>query len=71
MTDHRRGDQDRLLERAVYKFSRDEDLYPTKISWKQVGKYIVDKGGSYHFGNTTCRKRWDLLVAQKRARANI
>lgn len=28
-----------------------------------MADYIADNGGSYHFGNTTCRKRWDKLMA--------
>jgi len=30
-----------------------------------VGEYIFKNGGSYHFGNTTCRKRWDVLVEEE------
>ncbi len=30
-----------------------------KISWKQVGEFIFRNGGTYHFGNATCRKKWD------------
>ena len=44
------------------KLAKGDDLTTTKIPWKKVGEYIVKHGGSYHFGNTTCRKRWDLLV---------
>ncbi|KAL1963826.1 hypothetical protein VTN77DRAFT_7757 [Rasamsonia byssochlamydoides] len=29
-----------------------------KISWKRVAEYIWHKGGSYHFGNATCKKKW-------------
>ncbi|KAF7595795.1 hypothetical protein BBP40_004606 [Aspergillus hancockii] len=29
-----------------------------KVSWKQVGQYIWAHGGSYHFGNATCKKKW-------------
>ncbi|KAH0538769.1 hypothetical protein FGG08_004657 [Glutinoglossum americanum] len=58
----------RLLQRAV------EDLTATssrvqalssqtsrnvKIPWKQVAEYVAKHGGSYHFGNATCRKKWD------------
>ncbi len=46
------------------KFAKGDDLANTKIPWKKVGEYIVDNGGSYHFGNTTCRKRWDMLTVQ-------
>lgn len=31
----------------------------SKIPWKQVAEYIWENGGSYHFGNATCRKKWD------------
>ena len=27
--------------------------------WKEVAEYIVRNGGSYHFGNATCKKKWD------------
>ncbi|RYO81253.1 hypothetical protein DL766_000269 [Monosporascus sp. MC13-8B] len=53
-----------LLRKAVHKLARGSDLSSAKIPWKEVAKYIVDHGGSYHFGNSTCRKRWDDLVAQ-------
>lgn len=33
-----------------------------KIPWKQVAEYIQRNGGSYLFGNATCRKKWDELV---------
>lgn len=28
------------------------------VSWKYVGDYIAQNGGSYHFGNATCKKKW-------------
>jgi hypothetical protein len=27
-----------------------------------VAEYIHERGGSYLFGNATCRKKWDELV---------
>ncbi len=30
-----------------------------------MAEYIATQGGSYHFGNSTCRKRWDQLVAEQ------
>ena len=30
-----------------------------KVPWKKVAEYIAKNGGSYHFGNATCRKKWD------------
>jgi hypothetical protein len=29
-----------------------------KIPWKLVGEYVWKNGGSYHFGNATCKKKW-------------
>ncbi|PWY71053.1 hypothetical protein BO94DRAFT_526315 [Aspergillus sclerotioniger CBS 115572] len=29
-----------------------------KVSWKKVAQYIWANGGSYHFGNATCKKKW-------------
>ncbi|KAI1815986.1 hypothetical protein GGS20DRAFT_277514 [Poronia punctata] len=31
------------------------------VPWKKVAAYIKENGGSYHFGNATCRKKWDEL----------
>ncbi|KAH8673542.1 hypothetical protein BX600DRAFT_433163 [Xylariales sp. PMI_506] len=58
-----------LLKKAVRKLARGRDITTPnlKISWKQVADYIVNHGGSYQFGNATCRKRWDELVATGRA----
>ncbi|KAF2276006.1 uncharacterized protein EI97DRAFT_458997 [Westerdykella ornata] len=30
----------------------------TRISWKRVAEYITENGGSYKFGNSTCKKKW-------------
>lgn len=55
----------RLLCEAVRRYtdpprreSTDEAKGP-KISWKLVGEYIWSNGGSYHFGNATCKKKWE------------
>ncbi|KAI9886177.1 MAG: hypothetical protein M1823_002029 [Watsoniomyces obsoletus] len=32
-----------------------------KVPWKLVAEYIAKNGGSYHFGNATCRKKWDEI----------
>ncbi|CAN9277296.1 unnamed protein product [Alternaria alternata] len=29
-----------------------------KVAWKKVAEFIADSGGSYHFGNATCKRRW-------------
>ena len=34
----------------------------SRIPWKKVAAFIVERGGSYRFGNATCRRRWDELV---------
>ncbi|KAI9891182.1 MAG: hypothetical protein M1814_003025 [Vezdaea aestivalis] len=34
---------------------------PAKTPWKLIALYIRDNGGSYHFGNATCRKKWEAL----------
>ncbi|KAK7514750.1 hypothetical protein IWZ03DRAFT_424778 [Phyllosticta citriasiana] len=56
-----------LLREAVSKHfvgrfvsNSDVDMYidPNKILWKDVADYIRDNGGSYHFGNATCKKMW-------------
>ncbi|KAJ5664645.1 hypothetical protein N7462_011458 [Penicillium macrosclerotiorum] len=31
---------------------------PPKVSWKKVAQYIWNQGGSYQFGNATCKKKW-------------
>ncbi|KAL1838457.1 hypothetical protein VTJ49DRAFT_2654 [Mycothermus thermophilus] len=57
-----------LLERAVRTLATTRDLNPSKIPWKRVAEYIVAHGGTYHFGNSTCRKRWDELCRDMTAR---
>ncbi|TVY94067.1 hypothetical protein LAWI1_G000390, partial [Lachnellula willkommii] len=51
----------RLLKKAVHKLTSSSDLSRNKVPWKSVAEYIANNGGSYHFGNATCRKRWDEL----------
>jgi len=63
----------RLLRKAVVKFGRcgerkGPEAGKARIPWKKVAEYIVEHGGSYRFGNATCRKRWDELVASGEAR---
>ncbi|KAH8595643.1 hypothetical protein B0O99DRAFT_152269 [Bisporella sp. PMI_857] len=52
----------RLLKKAVRKMMAKSSK--SKVPWKQVGEYIANHGGSYHFGNATCRKKWDELQEQ-------
>jgi hypothetical protein len=56
--------QVRLLKRAVRKLINGSDPSKNRVPWKQVAEYIANNGGSYHFGNATCRKRWDELQAR-------
>ncbi|KAI0425935.1 hypothetical protein F5Y09DRAFT_334564 [Xylaria sp. FL1042] len=53
----------RLLKKAVRTLSQG-DKASAKVPWKQVAAYIYENDGSYHFGNATCRKKWDELVEQ-------
>lgn len=50
--------QIRLLKRGVRKFQDSKG----KVPWKKVTEHIYRSGGSYKFGNATCRKRWDELA---------
>lgn len=34
------------------------DIDANKVPWKKVADYISENGGSYHFGNATCKKQW-------------
>jgi hypothetical protein len=29
-----------------------------KVPWKKIADFISDRGGSYRFGNATCKKKW-------------
>ncbi|KAI1941748.1 hypothetical protein LOZ66_001229 [Ophidiomyces ophidiicola] len=40
-----------------------------KISWRQVAEYIWNNGGSYHFGNAACKKKWVELREQRLRRS--
>ncbi|KAJ5210121.1 hypothetical protein N7491_009932 [Penicillium cf. griseofulvum] len=60
----------RLLCEAVSIHAETHDAYhsltnismnmnePPKVSWKKVAEHIWGNGGSYHFGNATCKKKW-------------
>ncbi|KAI0528015.1 hypothetical protein F5B22DRAFT_640991 [Xylaria bambusicola] len=54
----------KLLKRAVRKLAKG-DKSSARVPWKQVAAYIYEHDGSYHFGNATCRKKWDELVEQE------
>ena len=57
----------RLLKKAVRKLTSGSDIAKGKVPWKLVAEYIANNGGSYHFGNATCRKRWDELPVKVRS----
>ena len=55
-----------LLRKAVLKLGTGRGpTWLKKISWKDVAEYIVDNGGSYRFGNATCRKKWDEMAEEE------
>ncbi|KAH6635959.1 hypothetical protein F5144DRAFT_486546 [Chaetomium tenue] len=47
---------------------REPPVASAKVPWKKVADHMVQHGGSYRFGNSTCRKRWDELVRERRGR---
>ncbi|KAL1958042.1 hypothetical protein VTO42DRAFT_5254 [Malbranchea cinnamomea] len=57
----------RLLCEAVSRYAEPPrrlsttESKPLKVSWKLIGEYIWNNGGSYHFGNATCKKKWEEL----------
>ncbi|KAI0480495.1 hypothetical protein GGR56DRAFT_626322 [Xylariaceae sp. FL0804] len=57
----------RLLKKAVHKLAKGKDLASARIPWRRVADYISDHGGSYHYGNSTCHKKWDKLVEEGQA----
>ena len=44
---------------------------PLKIPWKQVSERIYKRGGSYRFGNATCRKKWDEMFGDGQMQGNV
>lgn len=47
----------------MIKFTNDVDeITRDNVPWKMVAEYMVEHGGSYLFGYTTVRKRWEYLV---------
>jgi hypothetical protein len=67
--------QCRLLGEAVHQFvgaakarkaKSQEDVDRLSVQWKEVANYIANNGGSYHFGNATCKKKWMELTGVRR-----
>lgn len=55
--------QDKLLKRAVTKLTKDiDEVTRDNVPWKLVSEYMINHGGSYLFGYTTVRKRWEYLM---------
>ncbi|KAK7739711.1 hypothetical protein SLS53_005680 [Cytospora paraplurivora] len=53
---------DKLLREAVTKLAKPRDKSSSSnIPWKAVADYISENGGTYHFGNNTCHRRWNFL----------
>ncbi|KAI0841608.1 hypothetical protein F5Y06DRAFT_293308 [Hypoxylon sp. FL0890] len=57
----------RLLKKAVRKLNRGDEIMPTKTPWGQIADYIIEHGGSYHFGSATCHRKWKELVEEGKA----
>ncbi|KAF2641671.1 hypothetical protein P280DRAFT_516692 [Massarina eburnea CBS 473.64] len=51
------------LDSSYQEMNEDQQL--SKVSWKKVSEYIVEHGGSYAFGNSTCKKKWVQLQASR------
>jgi hypothetical protein len=49
-------DLDRIDASHYQTLSQEQRL--AKVQWKKVADYINDNGGSYHFGNSTCKRKW-------------
>jgi hypothetical protein len=67
--------QCRLLQEAVHqligsskarKGKAPNDINRLDVQWKEVANYIRANGGSYHFGNATCKKKWMELQGARR-----
>ncbi|KAF2202901.1 hypothetical protein GQ43DRAFT_479506 [Delitschia confertaspora ATCC 74209] len=51
------------LDSSCRSLSRSQKL--GKVSWKRVSEYIATHGGSYRFGNSTCKKKWNEIDDQR------
>ncbi|KAG9187725.1 sulfate adenylyltransferase (ADP) / ATP adenylyltransferase [Alternaria panax] len=49
---------DRIESNLQNPYSLSYDQKILKVAWKKVAEFIADNGGSYHFGNATCKRRW-------------
>lgn len=50
--------------RRAAKIQRRQQVVKLRTPWKEVADFIKEGGGSYHFGNATCKKKWNELVVE-------
>ncbi|KAI5296021.1 hypothetical protein KEM52_006040 [Ascosphaera acerosa] len=55
----------RLLCEAVQVIGTGSKKGDKKAPWTEIANYITSRGGSYCFGNTTCKRKWTSLMAQQ------
>ena len=58
--DPARSCEEQIFEMGVFHARQEEEapVQPPKVAWKKVAEYISEHGGSYQFGNATCKKKW-------------
>jgi hypothetical protein len=57
---------DRIASSLQNPHALNSDQKLVKVPWKKVAEYIAGNGGSYHFGNSTCKRKWiELKKNQK------
>ncbi|KAF1841589.1 uncharacterized protein K460DRAFT_409048 [Cucurbitaria berberidis CBS 394.84] len=49
---------DRIDSTLAYPQALSLDQKLVKVQWKKVAENIDEQGGSYHFGNSTCKRKW-------------
>lgn len=50
---------------TTHSYGLNHDSKLGKVQWKKVAEYIDSKGGTYHFGNATCKKKWVEVEASR------
>ncbi|KAF2132082.1 hypothetical protein P153DRAFT_354730 [Dothidotthia symphoricarpi CBS 119687] len=53
---------------TAHGYGLNHDSKLSKVQWKKVADYIDTNGGTYHFGNATCKKKWIEIEADRRGR---
>jgi hypothetical protein len=59
LTEFVKQDLDRIDSNYNHSMSYDQRL--AKVQWKKIAESIHNNGGSYHFGNSTCKRKWQEL----------